>query len=585
MSSTTTSTPAATIPVAANHNNGMMDFIKFKLMTDVGGGDIIKTLIILCCIELMHHVNFKSICEFVWYKVMSVLRMFKCLNRLISYVYQPKQYEKKDFKRWITIQNADIQKSIWREFCRIQNLKYKTHIHINDKPLSSTNKFQLVDDNPKNLNGLNDQMMQMLNLFHYDAFLPERVSPKFSPLFINGENPDQWVYFSYTFNNVQELYFNCDISIVLQHLHRIHYTPSPDTKLVKSKENFIRIETSGPSSQYHSISEHKTFDVLFFEQKKECLEIIENFIKCPQFYAKRGLPHHLTFLLTGLPGCGKTSFIKALANHVGKDVRQIYIDQDTTCTSLGQKLKNSEEILIFEDFDRNPAIVALMNADKKLSFNNNFDDIGIKKDTNNEKSDKDETCKKGGDCKTKTPDRPVWPDRPDWVDRSKQFKQPKHSAESQFSFQNLTLLKQLWDSYNQETIPDKKIEKFNSYNSHLRKATEESRDLLNLQFLLNALDGVVEVPGRIIVFTCNNVDRLDKAFMRPGRIDFCIEFKRANRQIVKELLQNYYELSNEVMQTSKFQKCLDRFADKYTPAEIISMCRKCKTIYCLYNYC
>ena len=40
-----------------------------------------------------------------------------------------------------------------------------------------------------------------------------------------------------------------------------------------------------------------------------------------------------------------------------------------------------------------------------------------------------------------------------------------------------------------------------------------------VQGLLNALDGVVDTPGRIVVLTTNVVDILDPALIRPGRVD------------------------------------------------------------------
>lgn len=41
----------------------------------------------------------------------------------------------------------------------------------------------------------------------------------------------------------------------------------------------------------------------------------------------------------------------------------------------------------------------------------------------------------------------------------------------------------------------------------------------NTQGLLNVLDGVVDTPGRIVVLTTNVVDVLDRALIRPGRVD------------------------------------------------------------------
>ena len=45
---------------------------------------------------------------------------------------------------------------------------------------------------------------------------------------------------------------------------------------------------------------------------------------------------------------------------------------------------------------------------------------------------------------------------------------------------------------------------------------------LSLSDILNVLDGVVETPGRVMIWTTNRPDVLDPALVRPGRIDACI---------------------------------------------------------------
>jgi hypothetical protein len=44
--------------------------------------------------------------------------------------------------------------------------------------------------------------------------------------------------------------------------------------------------------------------------------------------------------------------------------------------------------------------------------------------------------------------------------------------------------------------------------------------------LLELLDGVVEMPGRMLVMTTNHIERLDPALLRPGRVDLAVEFGR-----------------------------------------------------------
>lgn len=48
----------------------------------------------------------------------------------------------------------------------------------------------------------------------------------------------------------------------------------------------------------------------------------------------------------------------------------------------------------------------------------------------------------------------------------------------------------------------------------------EGLSRVTLSGLLNALDGVASAEDRIIFMTTNHVDCLDKALIRPGRIDF-----------------------------------------------------------------
>lgn len=66
-------------------------------------------------------------------------------------------------------------------------------------------------------------------------------------------------------------------------------------------------------------------------------------------------------------------------------------------------------------------------------------------------------------------------------------------------------------------------------------------DLLTLSFLLNLLDGVLETPGRILVITTNYPDRLDPALIRPGRIDVRIDFGKADRAMILEMVNHFYD--------------------------------------------
>ena len=67
---------------------------------------------------------------------------------------------------------------------------------------------------------------------------------------------------------------------------------------------------------------------------------------------------------------------------------------------------------------------------------------------------------------------------------------------------------------------------------------KKSNDKITLGEVLEVLDGIIEPSDRICIFTTNYLDKIDKAFLRPGRIDSIIEFKKLR----KVDIQNLYEL-------------------------------------------
>ena len=75
----------------------------------------------------------------------------------------------------------------------------------------------------------------------------------------------------------------------------------------------------------------------------------------------------------------------------------------------------------------------------------------------------------------------------------------------------------------------------------LDRQKESEQETLDLSFLLNLLDGTLEASGRILIVTTNFPERLDRALIRPGRIDMILPFKKCTRRILREMASAFYD--------------------------------------------
>lgn len=94
-----------------------------------------------------------------------------------------------------------------------------------------------------------------------------------------------------------------------------------------------------------------------------------------------------------------------------------------------------------------------------------------------------------------------------------------------------------------------------------------NRELINLSYVLNLLDGVLETPGRILIMTSNYPEKLDRALVRPGRVDVKIEFGNASKVMIKDIIKHFYALSDNVE-----IHIPDNLDWKFSPAKIIEAC-------------
>jgi hypothetical protein len=237
---------------------------------------------------------------------------------------------------------------------------------------------------------------------------------------------------------------------------------------------------------------------------------VEFFMNSKKWYSDNGIPYTLGLMLYGLPGCGKTSLIKAVSGVSHRHIINIKLHKFVTKTQM-ENLFFNETINIVQN-GRNESVIIPIEQRVYLFEDLDSDDTDI------------------------------------LLDRSEMNGYAKDEGFSPLDLQNI----QDKFCYQQKKEEKEKEEVF-------------SNEKLTLSCLLNLLDGVLEAPGRIVIMTTNYIDRLDSALIRPGRIDLICEFKKCTNDSIIEFIEMFYDI--ELEESYKEQiKQLNEY--KFTPAEM-----------------
>lgn len=124
---------------------------------------------------------------------------------------------------------------------------------------------------------------------------------------------------------------------------------------------------------------NRSFDNFFFEQKDQALAEIDFFLTDTEWYKTRGLPNSLGILGHGHPGCGKTSFIKALLNKTQRHAVVFSVNRHTNLETIERLMRTetlcdypipqNQRIYVLEDIDAMGDIV--LKRDKNETEANN----------------------------------------------------------------------------------------------------------------------------------------------------------------------------------------------------------------------
>lgn len=257
---------------------------------------------------------------------------------------------------------------------------------------------------------------------------------------------------------------------------------------------------------YHKVGldSNKTFDNWFHPDKQKILKTIDNFQKKTGPFSLKSCQNKLGILLYGLPGCGKTSFIKALAAKLDRSIFPISLDKLGSSLQLRDLFYNNhvsvykpskydweyvplnKRIIVFEDIDTAGPIVMDRNKLKSMIEDRN-----------------------------------------------------KNNLATRYSF--IGKIVEDLDIDGKKPTDDAPIDDMAFSNAARHSSGITLGDLLNL------FDGLCELKDLVYVMTTNHIEYLDDALIRPGRITLKLEMTKMITEQIIEML-SYYYLDNNIYQ-------------------------------------
>ena len=238
---------------------------------------------------------------------------------------------------------------------------------------------------------------------------------------------------------------------------------------------------------------NRHFENLFGDEIERIRNRVQFFTKNRKWYDKKGIPYTLGLLLSGKPGAGKTSTIKCLANETKRHIININLNNDITKTQLENLFFNEMVIVLNPSTQQNEKYY--IPLDERVYV---LEDIDCQSDIILDRS-----IKMNNDMNT---DKNICN-----VFGNLQPQQHRNTTTQKDTVKELT-------------------------------RQQLSANKLDLSFLLNLLDGVLETPGRILIMTSNYPQLLDKALVRPGRVDVIAHFDNCTHSTILKMMEFFYDM-------------------------------------------
>lgn len=120
---------------------------------------------------------------------------------------------------------------------------------------------------------------------------------------------------------------------------------------------------------------NKTFANICGKEAREIEKRVRFFIDNKNWYDSKGIPYQLGLLLSGIPGSGKTSLIRAIANLTGRHIVNVNFANINTATQL-KNLFYSEKLNVYTDVSMASTQTYFIPIEQRLYVLEEIDAIG-----------------------------------------------------------------------------------------------------------------------------------------------------------------------------------------------------------------
>merc|ERR1719245_2383593 len=147
-----------------------------------------------------------------------------------------------------------------------------------------------------------------------------------------------------------------------------------ESRLNKTTDKHLKFFLYSPSGDvtddYYDPTRHysefkfesgKNFSNVFYPEKEDIVKRLDFFTNNKDWYKKRGIPYTMGFMFYGDPGCGKTSTIKAIANHTQRHIVSVPLNKIKTAKELLNVFYNTR--MNYVDIPLNKRLYVLEDID------------------------------------------------------------------------------------------------------------------------------------------------------------------------------------------------------------------------------